>query len=200
MALPEARDTLMRQARDKAFLGYAVIDLTDEGEFGLTFRVWNTWLPTPKTLSDLKKSLFNEEHGLRWYEENRHVPIVVEKSQVDLSSLVAKPLPNPSSYKRVVWSEDAEEKAKPRYATGGNHRRILLQENATKLQGELAKLKEKFAKTVDKGSETQRALTLRTELAEEIETLEEKIKTRTRWLGAFYDKSEWLTRSVSETN
>ncbi|TCD62459.1 hypothetical protein EIP91_006886, partial [Steccherinum ochraceum] len=93
-----AQEVALRKKRDAAFMGYAIIELTENGEFGLMFREWNKRTPKEAALKELMMSLSDEVKGLRWYEEERAVPIVVQVSQLEVSSLVKTAKADPSEY------------------------------------------------------------------------------------------------------
>lgn len=181
----------MRAKREEAFLGYAIVSLTEKGPFPLTFRRWNKRMPNAVTKKELAASLFNESVGLSWYDERTHVPIVVRRSQLVVTSLVPAVPAKPEDLPTVEWSEEAAAKALPRFACGGNHRNILLTEKAEELRKSQAKLQDKLDNiNLKKTSTSDANMKTKANLERQIEQLELEASTKTQWLAAFYDLGE----------
>lgn len=178
--------------RKEAFLGYGVVHLTDEGEWGLTFKMWNPREPTTESQRLIQDSL--EQRRIAWDDPQALIVLVVKKEQIDVESL--RPdlcIPGKPEYEYVKFEE--AHKALPRYMTGGNHRQIGLKVVRKDKKEALDAVKMQYEKVL-KLKEGEKKVAALKDAKAKVEGFEDAYENADQWLVEVSDYGEWNARCM----
>ncbi|KAH9919739.1 hypothetical protein B0H21DRAFT_827355, partial [Amylocystis lapponica] len=171
---------------EKAFLGFAIIDLLDKETYALTFGQYNARPVSSAEVTKLAKSM--EEIGIQRYMDNNALPILMRRGQLDLAS----PLPQSASRlsdveNELPWLPLAEEEPLPVRinAMGGQHQR-----DST---GEETPTEEVLKSSKESTLSAEAKATLTEALAEQTQ----KAEAMGYWLVAVYD-ADLVSENVGE--
>ncbi|KAH9921586.1 hypothetical protein B0H21DRAFT_712744 [Amylocystis lapponica] len=164
---------------EKAFLGFAIIDLLDKETYALTFGQYNARPVSSAEVTKLAKSM--EEIGIQRYMDNNALPILMRRGQLDLAT-EEEPLPV-----RIN-------------AMGGQHRREAVQrladaalKSATALEKKLQPKKSSKESSKESTLSAEAKATLTEALAEQTQ----KAEAMGYWLVAVYD-ADLVSENVGE--